>query len=153
MRGRRRAGDTLLRPVHRLSAALLGLLYAAAAGLVALWGAVVGAFHCYNQECLGRDWTERNEAWQWDALFVLALLGGLAGLITVVLAFSTRRLVFAQTGLLVHGALVSATGVALMHAGELRPFHFLFWLLLVLASGGALLYARASRQSAGTRLE
>jgi hypothetical protein len=139
--------------MHRAGAVVLGLLYAAAAGLVALWGAVAAEFHCYNQECPGRDWTEANEAWQWDALLVFALLGGLAGLITVVLAFSTRRLVFAQTGLLVHGALVSATGIVLMHADELRPAHFLFWLLLVFASGGTLLYARASRQSAGTRLE
>jgi hypothetical protein len=140
-------------PVHKVGAALLGLLYAAAAVLVALWGALIGEFHCYNQECPGRDWTEAREAWQWDVIVALALLGGLAGLITVVLAFSVRRLLIARAGFFVHGAFVCISGALLLYAHDLSQVHFVLWLLLVFASGGALFYVRASRQRAGTRPE
>jgi glucan phosphoethanolaminetransferase (alkaline phosphatase superfamily) len=140
-------------PMQKVGAALLGLMYAAASLLVALWGSVVAEFHCYNQECFGGDWTEEAEAWQWDVILILALGAGMIGLVTAVVAFSTRRLVYPTVGLALQTTLVCVVGILLLEARELSGSHFLFWMLLVFGSGFALLYTRASRQRAGTRLE
>jgi hypothetical protein len=139
--------------MQKLGAALLGLLYAAASVLVALWGGLIAEFHCYNQACPGRDWTETTEAWQWDLILVLSLAAGLVGLITAVVAFSTPRLIYPTLGFAVQATLVCVVGVLLLVADELTSAHVAFWVVLVAGSGLALLYSRASRQRPGTRFE
>ena len=137
--------------MQKLGAVLLGVLHAGASVLVALWGALVAVLHCYNRECSGGDWTVSREAWQWDVLLVLALAGGLIGLITAVVALSTPRLVVPAVGLGVQTAVVLVVGVSLRAGAGMSQAAFLLCLLLVLASGFALLYATASRQRAGMR--
>jgi hypothetical protein len=139
--------------MQKVGAALLGLLYAAASVLVALWGGLVAEFHCYNQDCSGPNWTETQDSWQWDVILVLALGAGLIGLVTAVVAFSTARVAYPTVGLALQATLVCVVGILLLEAHELSSFHFVFWMLLVFGSGFALIYARVARQRAGTRLE
>lgn len=142
-------------PVRRVVPPLLALAYALSSPCIAIWVAAIGEFHCYNSECLesGSDWTQVRDAWQWEAMVWLGLLSGLAGLVTLALVASTRRPLFQVIGLGFHAAmLVPALGL-LLESNEFSPVQSVFWLGLVLGSGGALIYLRNSRQIEGTRRE
>jgi hypothetical protein len=140
--------------MSHLATALLAVSYAVTSLGVAVWSAVLGEFHCENRPCdeSTSDWTQAYDAWQWDAIIVLGLLGGLAGLVTLALMVPQRPL-FPVAGLLVHAAVLSAALGILVAADELSAGKSVLFVALVLGLGGGTIYLRDSRQIAGVRRE
>ena len=140
--------------MRRVATAFLAVVYAAMSLGVAVWVAVIAEFHCYSRDCeeSTSDWTQAHEAWQWDAILWLGLLGGLAALVTLAL-MAPQRPLFPVVGLVVHAALLLPAFGLTVASHELSAGKSVLFVALVLGSGGAVIYLRNSRHTGGTRLE
>jgi hypothetical protein len=140
--------------MRRLATALLAVVYAALSLGVAVWLAVTAEFRCHSRDCdeSTSDWTQAHEAWQWDAIILLGLLGGLAALVTLAL-MAPQRPLFPVVGLVVHAALVLPAFGLMVASDEFSAAKSVLFVALVLGSGGAVIYLRSSRHMGGTRFE
>jgi hypothetical protein len=140
--------------MRRLATAFLAVVYAALGLGVAVWLAVIAEFHCSNRGCeeSTSDWTQAYEAWQWDAILWLGLLGGLAALVTLALMVPQHPL-FPMVGLVVHAALLLPAFGLMVASDEFSAAKSVLFVALVLGSGGAVIYLRSSRHMGGTRFE
>jgi MFS family permease len=85
----------------------------------------------------GSGWHQDVDAWQWDAILVLGLLGSLAGFIALALR--------AAAAVSVHGALTGLGVGLVLHASVVNRAQLVFGWLATFASGAALVYLRSRR--------
>jgi hypothetical protein len=144
----------MLPRVRFLLVVLLGLVYTVASVIVGLAIAAAGILRCSEGCEYVTNWTADQSAWQWYVVFALGPISLLFGLAVLGLAVAVERSMPAFVALALHAsALVAAAGL-LLQSPEVGRGDVVFWLPLTLGSGLGLVYARrASRQSAGTRLE
>jgi hypothetical protein len=140
--------------MRRLATAVLAVSYAVTSLCVAVWLALIAEFHCSSRDCdeSTSDWTHAYEAWQWDAIILLALLGGLAALVTLAL-MAPQRPLFPVAGLIVHAALLLPAFELMVASDEFSVAKSVLFVALVLGLGGGAIYLRNSRQIAGMRRE
>jgi hypothetical protein len=140
--------------MRRLATAVLAVSYAVTSLGVAVWLALIAEFHCSSRDCdeSTSDWTQAYEAWQWDAIILLGLLGGLVALVTLALMVP-RRPLFPVAGLIAHAALLSEAFGLLIEADELSVGKSVLFVGLTLGLGGGTIYLRKSRQIPGMRRE
>jgi hypothetical protein len=125
-----------------LSAAA-ALAYLALTLWAAFWIAVWGVFGCY-EDCLNEgEWWDHYDAWQWDALVVLALAGALVGLVAVAASFWNWRAGAVLVG--IDGAILAVAAGFLLQTPHFTTRMVVVWSVLVVGAGIFLVLVRRAR--------
>ncbi len=130
---------------------LIGLAYLAGTGVWLLASFLTDALRC-DDSCrapqYATDWGDLVDAWQWRAVLVCGVVGGIAALIVVALSIAHRVRPAVAAVAMQAGAMGYA--LALTRSSERLSAGPVLWLVVSLIAGAGLALALLSRRRGAT---